>query len=69
MPLNRFKVTSVAITGVMRNFMTSRPLRNPRLMPMTRVTRNAGRKLTPFRISQENTTALRLIALPTERSI
>ena len=30
---------------------------------------NAGRKLNPFRIIQANTTAFRLMALPTDRSM
>ena len=69
MPLNRLSVTSVAMTGVMRSFMTSVPFRNPIAIPRTRVTAMAGRKLNPFKTIHENTTALRLMALPTERSM
>ena len=68
-PLNRFSVTSVAITGVMRSFMTRRPLRKPKAIPMTSVIGSASMNGNPFRIISAKTTALRLMALPTDRSM
>ena len=53
----------------MRSFMTLKPLSTPIPIPTTSVTRKAGRKAKPFRIARLNTTAARLIALPTERSM
>ena len=69
MPLNRFSVTSVAITGVMRSFMTRSPLRDPIAIPMINVMTRAGRNENPLRIIRANTTAFKLIALPTDRSM
>ncbi|OPZ70587.1 MAG: hypothetical protein BWY83_01565 [bacterium ADurb.Bin478] len=68
-PLKRLSVTSVAITGVMRSFITRNPLSAPIPMPRIRVTPMAGSRLEPFRIIQAKTTALRLMALPTDRSM
>ncbi len=42
---------------------------NPMMIPTTNVIINAGKKANPFRIIQEKTTELKLMALPTERSI
>jgi hypothetical protein len=69
MPLKRVRVTSVAMTGVMRSPITIYPFKVPIRIPATRVTRKAGTNENPLRIIQANTTALRLMALPTDRSM
>ena len=69
MPLKRLSVTRVAMTGVIRSFITLNPLSAPISTPAPIVTSIAGTNANPLRIISENTTALRLIALPTERSM
>ena len=55
--------------GVMRSFITSVPFRYPMPMPRSKVRVIDTKKLDPFKTSQANTTALKLMALPTDRSI
>ena len=47
MPLNRFSVTRVAITGVMRSFITMKPLSSPIPIPTTNVIRKARQEGEP----------------------